>query len=78
MFIKDTTNVSLIFELLDEFDFQIRWSTIKVLNALIQNQSSALQDCILQIPRGVAILMDLLTDSREVIRNDVSLRVCGH
>lgn len=71
MLIKTSTNINLIFDLLDEFEFQTRWSTLKLLNALILNQTQALQDLILEIPRGVSRLMDLLNDSREVIRNDV-------
>jgi HEAT repeat protein len=72
MFVKDKANVELLFELLDEFEFQVRWSTIKLLNALILNLTAQIQDIILQNPRSTARIIDLLTDSREVIRNDVS------
>lgn len=72
MLIKTSTNVNLVFDLLDEFEFQTRWSTLKLLNALILNRTESLQDLVLEIPRGVSRLMDLLNDSREVIRNDVS------
>lgn len=71
MFIKDNTNLALLFELLDEFEFQTRYHTLKLLNQLILNLTSILQEKILQIPRGVSRLIDLLSDSREVIRNDV-------
>jgi hypothetical protein len=71
MFIKDNSNLNLVFDLLDEFEFQTRWSTVKLLNQIIINQLQQAQDIILQIPRGVSRLMDLLNDSREVIRNDV-------
>jgi len=60
-----------VFDLLDEFEFQTRWSTLKLLNVLVNNQTDQLQEIILQIPRGVSRLMDLLNDTREVIRNDV-------
>ena len=72
MFVKDKSNVELLFELLDEFEFQVRWSTIKLLNALILNLTAQIQDIILQNPRSTGRIIDLLTDSREVIRNDVS------
>ena len=71
MLIKKSTNINLVFDLLDEFEFQTRWNTLKLLNALVLNQTQALQDLVLEIPRGVSRLMDLLNDSREVIRNDV-------
>jgi hypothetical protein len=73
MFIKDNSNLILLFDLLDEFEFQTRWSTVKLLNQIIVNQTQQSQDIILQIPRGVSRLMDLLNDSREIIRNDVRL-----
>lgn len=73
MFIKSGTNVNLVFDLLDEFEFQTRFSSLKLLNALILNQTQQLQDIILQIPRGVSRLMDLLNDTREIIRNDTIL-----
>ena len=72
-FIKSGTNLNLVFDLLDEFEFQTRWSTLKLLNVLVNNQTHQLQEMILQIPRGVSRLMDLLNDTREVIRNDVSI-----
>ena len=70
MFVKDLENLTLLFELIDEFDFQTRWSTLKLLNQLIVNLESQSQEKILQIPRGVSRLIDLLNESREVIRND--------
>lgn len=70
MFVKDLENLTLLFDLIDEFDFQTRWSTLKLLNQLIVNLESQSQEKILQIPRGVSRLIDLLNDSREVIRND--------
>jgi hypothetical protein len=73
MFIKDLSNLSLLFELIDEFDFQTRYSTLKLLNQIIVNLSSLSQEKILSIPRGVSRLIDLLNDSREVIRNDVTI-----
>jgi hypothetical protein len=72
MFIKTGTNVTLIFDLLDEYEFKTRLSTLKLLNVFVLNQTQQLQDIILQIPRGVSRLMDLLNDTREVIRNDVN------
>lgn len=69
---QKSSNVHLIFDLLDEFEFKTRWTTLKLLNVIILNQTQALQDTILEIPRGVSRLMDLLNDTREIIRNDVS------
>lgn len=73
MFIKDNSNLILLFDLLDEFEFQIRWASVKLINQLVLNQSELLQEKILQIPRGVSRLIDLLNDSREIIRNEAIL-----
>jgi len=73
IFIQKSGNTCLIFDLLDEFEFKTRWTTLKLLNVIILNQTQALQDTILEIPRGVSRLMDLLNDTREIIRNDVWL-----
>lgn len=51
----------------------MRWPTVKLLTVLLTNRQKDLQEIILVIPMGVSRLMDLLSDSREIIRNDVSI-----
>ncbi|XP_033871158.3 general vesicular transport factor p115-like isoform X2 [Acipenser ruthenus] len=70
IFIKEQENVTLLLSLLEEFDFHVRWPGVKLLTALLKNQCSQVQAVILVSPMGVSRLMDLLADSREVIRND--------
>ncbi|XP_066574204.1 general vesicular transport factor p115 isoform X2 [Amia ocellicauda] len=70
IFIKDQENVTLLLSLLEEFDFHVRWPGVKLLTALLKNQCPQVQGVILVSPMGVSRLMDLLADSREVIRND--------
>ncbi|KAM3865229.1 general vesicular transport factor p115 [Diretmus argenteus] len=69
-FIQDSENVTLLLTLLEEFDFHVRWPAVKLLTALLKNQCAQVQGVILVSPMGVSRLMDLLADSREVIRND--------
>ncbi|KAL1023778.1 hypothetical protein UPYG_G00045990 [Umbra pygmaea] len=69
-FLKDPESVMLLLTLLEEFDFHVRWPGVKLLTALLKNQCSQVQGVILVSPMGVSRLMDLLADSREVIRND--------
>uniref|UniRef100_A0A667ZZT8 General vesicular transport factor p115 n=1 Tax=Myripristis murdjan TaxID=586833 RepID=A0A667ZZT8_9TELE len=69
-FIQDSENVTLLLTLLEEFDFHVRWPGVKLLTALLKNQCAQVQGIILVSPMGVSRLMDLLADSREVIRND--------
>lgn len=73
IFIKRKENVQLIIDLLPEFDFKIRWPTIKFLYGLLRNKLRECQDCILTHPMGISRMMDLLLDPREVIRNDALL-----
>ncbi|KAJ8336009.1 hypothetical protein SKAU_G00393520 [Synaphobranchus kaupii] len=70
IFIKEPENVTLILTLLEEFDFHVRWPGVKLLTSLLKNQCTQVQGIILVSPMGVSRLMDLLADSREVIRND--------
>ncbi|XP_072319360.1 general vesicular transport factor p115 isoform X5 [Eucyclogobius newberryi] len=69
-FIEDPEHLTLILALLEEFDFHVRWPGVKLLTALLKNQGPQVQGVILVSPMGVSRLMDLLADSREIIRND--------
>ncbi|KAH8400201.1 hypothetical protein KR215_008548, partial [Drosophila sulfurigaster] len=73
MFIKSPEHVTLVMGYLDEYDFRVRRAAIQLITSLIANKTRELQELVLVSPMGVSKLMDLLTDSREVIRNDVLL-----
>ncbi|XP_060552490.1 general vesicular transport factor p115-like isoform X2 [Ruditapes philippinarum] len=73
IFIKKSDNVGLLLSLLEEYDFHVRWPTVKLITILLTNKCKDLQECILVHPMGVSKLMDLLSDSREIIRNDALL-----
>ncbi|XP_062546119.1 general vesicular transport factor p115 isoform X2 [Armigeres subalbatus] len=73
IFIKSSENVTLVLNCLEEYDFRVRWSAIKLLTGLLANKPKEIQEIVLVSPMGVSKLMDLLIDSREVIRNDALL-----
>lgn len=73
MFIKNTENVTLVLGFLEEYDFRVRWPAVKLLTSLLASKPKEIQDIILVSPMGVSKLMDLLVESREVIRNDALL-----
>lgn len=73
MFIKQAENVSLVLDYLEEYDFKVRWAAVKLLTTLLANRTKDIQEIILVSPMAVSKLMDLLIDSREVIRNDALL-----
>lgn len=73
MFIKNRESVTVVLSHLEEYDFRVRWSAIKLLTSLLENRSKEIQEIILESPLGVSRLMDLLVDSREIVRNDALL-----
>jgi len=73
MFIKTPEHVSSVMDYLEEYDFRVRRAAIQLITTLIANKTRELQEQILVSPMGVSKLMDLLSDSREVIRNDALL-----
>lgn len=73
IFIKNHENVSRVLRFLEEFDFRVRWSALRVLTNLLSNKPKDIQEIILVSPMGVSKLMDMLSDTREVIRNDALL-----
>lgn len=73
IFAKKKENVALLLDLLEEFDFKVRWPALKLLMGLLRHKLKSLQDAILAHATGVSRLMDLLSDSREIIRNDAIL-----
>ncbi|CAK1586651.1 unnamed protein product [Parnassius mnemosyne] len=73
MFIKDHHNIQLVLDLLDEYDFRVRLSAVQLLTSLLTNRPKDIQEIILVKPMGVSKMMDLLSDTREVIRNETLL-----
>ncbi|CAN4127324.1 unnamed protein product [Withania somnifera] len=69
---REVDNISLLLSLLSEEDFYVRYYTLQLLTALLNNAPQRLQEAILSIPRGITRLMDMLMD-REVIRNEALL-----
>uniref|UniRef100_A0A8C5MSC6 General vesicular transport factor p115 n=1 Tax=Leptobrachium leishanense TaxID=445787 RepID=A0A8C5MSC6_9ANUR len=70
LFLKQQENITLLLSVLEEFDFHVRWPGVKLLTTLLKQQGPQVQQIVLVSPMGVSRLMDLLDDSREVIRND--------
>jgi hypothetical protein len=70
MFLKQTDNVGQLLTLLQEYDFHVLWPTVRLLTQLLAYKTREIQEIILANPMGISKLMDLLVDSREIIRND--------
>ncbi|KAG1144953.1 hypothetical protein G6F37_005831 [Rhizopus arrhizus] len=76
-FIEDSNNVTVLADILEEFDFYVRYNTIKLLSTLLSNRSKRIQECILTNPMGISRLVDLLDDKRDIIRNEGLLLLIG-
>ena len=72
-FLENPENISLLLELLERFDFSIRRHTTCLLNCLLFHKCAEVQEKILIQPMGISKMMDLLSDSSEIIRNDALL-----
>ncbi|KAI8084073.1 p115 like vesicle tethering protein [Gilbertella persicaria] len=76
-FIEDSRNVTILLDILEEFDFYVRYNTIKLLSTLLSIRSKRIQECILTNPMGISLLVDMLDDKRDVIRNEGLLLLIG-
>lgn len=70
IFLKGADSVALLLNLLEDYDFQVRLPTTRLLTALLMIKISVIQEAVLLNPMGISRMMDLLQDSREVIRNE--------
>jgi len=75
IFTKQADNVSTVLGLMEEFEFHVRWPAVKLLSNMLTHRPRQVQEMVLISPMGVSKLMDLLGDSREVVRNDVSSKI---
>ena len=73
IFLKKFSNVQLVLDTLQEYDFKVRRPAIKLLTNLLVNKPRLMQEIILKSEMGVSRLMDVLVDAREVLRNDALL-----
>ncbi len=73
IYLKRPKNVQLVVDLLEEFDFRVRRPAVRLLTHLLLNKPREMQELILASQLGVSRLMDVLVDTREVLRNDALL-----
>ncbi|RIA90587.1 General vesicular transport factor p115 [Glomus cerebriforme] len=68
--VKNSSNINLFLDILQEYDFYVRFHDIQLLSILLSIRPDHVQECILSAPMGISRLMDLLDDRREIIRNE--------
>lgn len=70
IYLKQTENVKLLLDILEDHDLQVKWGCVKLLTFLLINKPKEVQDIIISSPNGVSRLMENLSEKREIIRND--------
>merc|ERR1719318_124405 len=70
MFLKQKENIGLVLQCVEEFDFKIRRPAVQLLSDLLTNCPREVQQQVLDSHVGVSRLMDVLSETREVLRND--------
>merc|ERR1719180_426702 len=70
MFLKKKENIGLVLQCVEEFDFKIRRPAVQLLSDLLTNCPREVQQQVLDSHVGVSRLMDVLSETREVLRND--------
>lgn len=71
--VSETKHISLLFTLFEDTDFNMRMSLIALFSRLLNYRPEKVQSAVLAFPMGVNTLVEMLTDRREVIRNDTLL-----
>lgn len=72
---KKPDNLTMLVSFMEEYDFRIRLPVIRLVTNLLINRPKDVQEILLVSPMGISKIMDLLSDSREVVRNDVSQEI---
>lgn len=70
IFSKSPENIAIVLRMLEEYNFKTRWPAVKLLTVLIKSRTKDIQNIILASPMAFSKLMDLLNDTREIIRNE--------
>eukprot|EP01132_Coremiostelium_polycephalum_P003220 gene3220-4032_t len=73
LFISDKNNFNIICDLLSQSDYYVRYFITRLLHILITNRLEGVQETILSCPMSLTNIMSLLSDSREMIRNETLL-----
>ncbi|GMT23628.1 hypothetical protein PFISCL1PPCAC_14925 [Pristionchus fissidentatus] len=65
-----------ILSAVDQYDFSVRRAGIQLLSSLLRHRGSEVQNLVMQQAMGITKLVDLLHETREVIRNEAVLMLC--
>ncbi|ORZ40659.1 hypothetical protein BCR44DRAFT_1423535 [Catenaria anguillulae PL171] len=72
-FTDDSANVACILDLLEDYDFHLRFDALQLLATLLKLHPDSVIAGVLSNPMGVSKLMDLLNETREAVRTETIL-----
>lgn len=70
IFLKRAENVATIVDTTRDNDFNTRWVVVRILCGLARHKLEMVQDSILSDPLNISRLLQLISEERELIRND--------
>ncbi|GAM29152.1 hypothetical protein SAMD00019534_123280, partial [Acytostelium subglobosum LB1] len=73
LFINDKKNFMVICDLLSLSDYYVRYLVATLIRTLLTNRFESVQETILACPMSMTNIMGLLSDGREIIRNEALL-----
>ncbi|KAL3983017.1 Uso1 / p115 like vesicle tethering protein head region family protein [Acanthocheilonema viteae] len=73
MIIQRKAFITSIMTIVESYEFAVRRAAVQLLTALLRHRASEVQTAIVEEPMGVSRLVDLLHDTREIIRNSTVL-----
>ncbi|VDK82667.1 unnamed protein product [Litomosoides sigmodontis] len=75
MIVRKKEFITSIMALVECYEFNVRRAVIQLLTALLRHRASEVQTAVVEEPMGVSRFVDLLHDSREIIRNGTVLMI---
>lgn len=69
IFVKDKQNIDILVSVLNRDNFYVKYGVLQLFNTLSSNVQLQMQDTIITCPNALTLLVELLSDSQEILRN---------
>ncbi|CAJ76944.1 Uso1_p115_head domain-containing protein [Caenorhabditis elegans] len=74
--IKRKGFISSVLCAVEQFDIGVRRTAIQLISNLLRHRGTEVQKAVMEHPQGIAKLVDVIHDNREIIRNEAILMIC--
>jgi len=72
-FVQHSSNITLVLDVMNDGDLYVRYFCIQLMTVLLMARAEKVQSVVLNYPNGINQLLLLLSDRREIIRNEILL-----